>query len=370
MGLVAQWRWSGLAIALAHVLAGAVACSDGTKKQRHDPFGAGSGGDDTASGAGGESGQSAGSTPGQSAGAAGLAGVSGGNAGTLAGGDPEPDSGAPLDAGNDAGHDARVPEPLGESCLQELSTDFTERGPFDFTATEWEKENDIGRIKAWIPGVPEGCHVPMVHFANGTGAPCSTYRSTLEQLASFGFLALCFDDTNTGEGTQCIDAVEMAASKLPDLISGKVGFAGHDTGGMAAFMCLYRAEEDGNAPPLLAGYAFTPAHGSGGSGDPPWTEAYGAVDAPVLMISTEGGLVSEEWVGDAFEYVPATTELYQYKAVGVPDIPIAFEPMNEAIVPWFRWKLLGDRAACEYFKAMPDTETWNLVDAANAADCE
>jgi len=69
------------------------------------------------------------------------------------------------------------------------------------------------------------------------------------------------------------------------------------------------------------------------------------------------------------ERVPATTELYQYKAVGAMDIPIAFEHMNESIVPWFRWKLLGDRSACEYFKAMPDSEMWKLVKAANAADC-
>jgi hypothetical protein len=253
--------------------------------------------------------------------------------------------------------------------LQGLSN-FTEPGPFEFAETEWQKEDDVGRIKAWIPNVPAGCQVPMVHFANGTGAPCSTYKKTLAQLASFGFLALCFDSTNTGEGTQCIEAVEMAAAKLPELISGKIGFAGHDTGGMAAFMCLYHAKEDWSAQPLLAGYAFTPAHGSGGSGNPPWTEAYGAVDAPVLMISTEGGLISEQSVGSAFEHVPATTELYQYKAVGVPDIPIAVEHMNESIVPWFRWKLLGERAACEYFKAMPDSEAWNLVNEVNAADCE
>jgi hypothetical protein len=29
-----------------------------------------------------------------------------------------------------------------------------------------------------------------------------------------------------------------------------------------------------------------------------------------------------------------------------------------------------NRTACQYFKAMPDSEMWNLIKAANPADCE
>jgi hypothetical protein len=368
MGLVTRWRWSGLAIVL--VVPGAVACSDGTRSQSLEQTGAGAGGDSMASDAGGASGQSAGGSSGQSAGgmSGGSSGVSGGSAGTVAGGGPEPDGGAPLDASDGGGPDAVVPEPVDESCLQGLN-DFTERGPFEFTATEWQLP-ELRRIKVWTPDVPAGCRVPIVHFANGTGASCSSYQSTLEHLASFGFLTLCFESPSTGAGTQCIEAAEHAYLELPDLVSDKVGFAGNHSGGQGAFMCLYRAEEAWKDQRLLAGYALSPSHGNGTAGDPPWTEAYGQIDAPGLMISTEGGLVSERWVGDAFEQVPSTTELYQYKAVGASDIPIAFEHMNESIVPWFRWKLLGDRTACEYFKAMPDSEMWNLIKAVNASDCE
>jgi hypothetical protein len=368
MGLVATWRCSAVAIALVLVLTGAVACSDRTSSQSPEPTGAGAGGDDTASGAGGSSGQSAGDEPGHRAGASGAAGTLGGSAGTVAGGGPEHDGGAPLDASDSGEHDAGMPEPVDESCLQGLN-DFTERGPFELTATEWDLP-EVGRVKVWTPNVPDGCRVPIVHFANGTGATCGSYQSTLEHLASFGFLTLCFESTNTGAGTQCITAAEHAYLELPDLVSDKVGFAGNHSGGQGAFMCLYRAEEAWQDQRLLAGYALGPSHGNGTAGEPSWIEAYGQIDAPGLMISTEGGLVSEMWVGEAFEHVPATTELYQYKAVGASDIPIALEHMNESIVPWFRWKLLGDRDACEYFKAMPDSEAWDLVRAANAADCE
>jgi hypothetical protein len=38
-------------------------------------------------------------------------------------------------------------------------------------------------------------------------------------------------------------------------------------------------------------------------------------------------------------------------------------------VPWFRWKLLGDKAACKAFKALPATAAWDERQAQNAADC-
>jgi hypothetical protein len=35
-----------------------------------------------------------------------------------------------------------------------------------------------------------------------------------------------------------------------------------------------------------------------------------------------------------------------------------------------RWKLLGDTAACEHWKAMPDGEDWDLQEQQHPSPCE
>ena len=34
--------------------------------------------------------------------------------------------------------------------------------------------------------------------------------------------------------------------------------------------------------------------------------------------------------------------------------PLPQVPAEQVSIPWFRWKLLGDNAACKFFKAMPN----------------
>jgi hypothetical protein len=198
------------------------------------------------------------------------------------------------------------------------------------------------------------------------------YQGALEHLASHGFLTLCYESANTGSGRQCLTAVELADTKVPELISKKVGFAGHHIGGVSALLCAYRAKQQWGADRLVASYANAPPHGNGTEGsDPPWPVAYAAIDTPVFMVhNAEGGLVSERWVGDALDHIPATTELYWYRAVGAADNPIPIGHIQESTATWFRWKLLGDRAACEYFKALPDGDDWDFHVATSPTQCE
>jgi hypothetical protein len=44
---------------------------------------------------------------------------------------------------------------------------------------------------------------------------------------------------------------------------------------------------------------------------------------------------------------------------------------EEISVPWFRWKLLGDQKACQFFKDIPKTDTkWAEVASKNVAPCQ
>ena len=69
-------------------------------------------------------------------------------------------------------------------------------------------------------------------------------------------------------------------------------------------------------------------------------------------------MVPESWVQRAFTALADTTEAYFWSAVGPTHIPPPSDATAQIAVPWFRWKLLGDRFACNYFKSLPDNVKW------------
>jgi hypothetical protein len=282
-----------------------------------------------------------------------------------------------LDAGGvDAGKPEEAP---ATSCLDGI-TDYQSAGPFKFEA------KTSGKVKLWVPAVPAGCKVPVVHLANGTTANCGNYMSSLERLASHGFLAACYEDPNTGAGTYGIMAFEAAMSMFPDLVDNKLGSTGHSQGGQASLVTLALAEAKWGDKMTYTGLAMEPASGygtqpSGGT----WQSYYAKIKSPVFMfsgdsstgfansslagISTGDGLVAISWVAQGFEALSKSIEAYHWTAIGATHIPTPEEQENQVSIPWFRWKLLGDGKACEFFKKMPDGKKWKLQKEQNAASC-
>jgi hypothetical protein len=261
--------------------------------------------------------------------------------------------------------DASKPVTSGGSCLDGI-TDFGAKGPFKYAA------KPSGRIKMWIPEVPAGCKVPVIHLANGTGASCSSYQNVLNTLASHGFLTTCYEDTNTGAGSQGLMALEAAVSMYPDLADKRFGTTGHSQGGQAAFTVLALAEEKFGADAVYAGLAMQPASGFG---DQPtggtWQQVYAKIKSPMFAFSgTSDSLVSASWVQRGFDALDDGIEAYNWSARGSTHIPTPQAETQEVAVPWFRWKLLGDQAACQAFKALPGKGRWTEVKAQNAAECE
>jgi len=227
----------------------------------------------------------------------------------------------------------------------------------------------------WVPQMPAGCRIPMVHLANGTTATCSAYQGDLNRLASHGFLTLCYENTNTGAGTQGIQAYDAAIAMFPDLVDKKIGSTGHSQGGQAAFTVLQLAEAKYTGY-TFAGLAMEPASGfgtqpSGGT----WQQVYAKIKSPMFMFSgTADMLVSAAWVGQAYSAMNPKNEVYWWSATGATHIPTPEVPEQQVSIPWFRWKLLGDKAACTFFKAMPGnamiTPGWTKVMSENEAPCQ
>ena len=261
--------------------------------------------------------------------------------------------------------------PTTPSCLDGVKEDFGGDGPFKYAAKH------SGSVKIWIPEVPAGCKVPIVHVANGTGANCASYQATINRMASHGFIATCYENANTGSGTQGIMAFDTVMKNHPDLFSKALGSTGHSQGGQAAFTVLQRAETKYGAEFKYAGLAMQPASGFGtqpsdlGS----WQSVYAKIKSPMFMFSgTADILVSQAWVVSAFNALADTVEAYHWSGAGSTHIPT---PQNEAAdlaVPWFRWKLLGDNAACKRFfelKTRPGKSgmRWTEVKSQNPQMC-
>ena len=231
----------------------------------------------------------------------------------------------------------------------------------------------MNSINFYIPMLPSGCKVPVIHLSNGTGAKCSNYQPALNRLATQGFLTTCYEDTNTGAGTDGLTALDTALMMFPDIADMKFGSTGHSQGGQATFTALALAEQEHGSSMIYAGLAMEPASGFGNQPTQgTWQQLYAQIKSPVFMFSGLGtdGLVSQAWVQQAYDATSPTEEAYFWTANGATHIPVPNGEEEEISVPWFRWKLLGDQKACKFFKAIPMTDTkWAEVASKNVQPC-
>jgi hypothetical protein len=153
----------------------------------------------------------------------------------------------------------------------------------------------------------------------------------------------------------------------------RIGSTGHSQGGMASFNALAYAEKEWGDKAIYAGFAIEPASGFGANPAEGWQTLYAGIKSPMFMFSGLGtdSLVAQSWVQQAFDAMSDTVEKYFWTKSGANHITTSSPDTNEVIVPWFRWKLLGDQKACEAFKAIPTTNTtWAQVAVKNEKPCK
>ena len=336
--------------------------------------------------------ESSGSTPGGSSGS-GSGSTSGsgvnpsgsGAAGSGGSGSGVPGSSGSIEAGptGSSGNASSGNIPHGK-CLDGI-TDFENAGPFTYSAVAvpssttptGDAGSAAGSINILVPAVPAGCKVPVIHLANGTSATCAPYQNVLNRLASHGFLTTCYEDPNTGAGTQAITAFDDSDHDVsrPRRQQARLhGTLPRWPGGIHA-SCSSR-RRSGVVSYIYAGLAMEPASGfgtqpSGGT----WQQVYGEIKSPMFMFSgTSDMLVSAAWVGQAFSAMNPKNEVYWWSATGATHIPTPQVPEEQVSIPWFRWKLFGDNAACKFFKAMPGNTMispgWTKQMSENEAPCQ
>jgi len=297
----------------------------------------------------------------QSAGGAGVEATSGsGGASAVGGANGLGDAGELTDASGIRDAGGNDVTPADNSCLDGI-TDYVHDGPFKFET----KTSDT--LRFFVPTVPVGCKVPVVYLGGGTGAVCDPYVAILQRLATHGFLGTCYEAITSGEGTECVTALDTAHAMFPSLADDKLGVSGHEQGGGATFLCVQLAEVKWGKSKIYTGLAMEPASGLGGSD---WMAAYARITSPMFMFSgTADGLTPESFVQQSFDALSDTDEAYWYAAVGATGVPVPVVPTQQVAVPWFRWKLLHDRKACDFFKQMPDGADWDARQSQNDSPC-
>ena len=82
-------------------------------------------------------------------------------------------------------------------------------------------------------------------------------------------------------------------------------------------------------------------------------------------------LVSQIWVQQGFDALSDSVEAYFWAKSSANHLTTVNQDAAEVLVSWFRWKLLGDQKACQYWKAIPTTNgTWTVVDKQDEVACD
>lgn len=136
---------------------------------------------------------------------------------------------------------ANPPTP-GDERTKSVEATYSERGPWGVTNTKGFGCCDTSRnqFDIWYPtGLgANGDRHPIITWGNGTFAHPHQYDYLLSHLASWGFVVIAPDDTNTGSGQEMLDAVDFLERQDSDpasvfyrtLDTDSVGAMGHSQG--------------------------------------------------------------------------------------------------------------------------------------------
>lgn len=280
--------------------------------------------------------------PGSSSGSSGSPASSGSTSGSSSGPTPGDDA-APSSSGGQ-----------GSNCFPAMSGDFTADGPL--TATS----GDVTSVSCTItrPTVlgSNGCLNPVIVWGNGTFNTPTNYTALFNHFATHGFIVAAADTSNSGSGKEMLACLQYMIDQ--NTASGSP-YQGHiDTAHIAS-----SGYSQGGAGCLEAG--IDPRFAVTAPVSPYIVIALGGYDTtsvmkqvhPMFMISGDADTVA----------TPSTNQQPIFDMAPVPIVwgthagSTHFEVLNNGgayagpLTAWFRYKLMGDDSAGNWFKKTPCT---------------
>jgi hypothetical protein len=130
---------------------------------------------------------------------------------------------------------------------------FHAQGPWAVTAVTGFAccDSSGAAFDVWYPTKlgQNGVRHPIITWGNGTNARPSEYAYLLAHLASWGFVVIASEDTNTGTGREILDAARYVAARDADpssifhhtLAPNRVGAIGHSQGATGVLNAMMKS---------------------------------------------------------------------------------------------------------------------------------
>lgn len=227
--------------------------------------------------------------------------------------------------------------------------ELTAPGPYRVSQSE------SGDVKIYQPeDRPNACKMPIFHFSNGTGASCGFYQPLLNHMASYGYLALCYETTQSGSGEPCMTAIETALTLYGgEVYHDRFVSSGHSQGGGAGHVCHFLLEESYPEANIISA-TIQPAHGMNRLS---YRSEYPLIRGPIFTMSgTLDTVVSDAWIYLGYQLF--TTEKYWYIAIGATHFNF-HNWAKTSILSFSQWKLFDDEQARQSFvDLLQSPQTW------------
>lgn len=194
----------------------------------------------------------------------------------------------------------------------EIEKTYAALGNYEVSYEEYDaNDNVIGKYAIWYPEELESRDekYPVVIWANGTGSTSATYKSFLEHLSSWGFIAVGNDDKDTRTGASLEETIKFLMDENGNKESvfyqkidlDNIGIGGHSQGGPAVFNMVTNQEHGYMVKALYAASATSSYHteiyGDG------WEYDISKINIPVFLSAgtgswDAGSATSKEQVND------------------------------------------------------------------------
>ncbi len=204
---------------------------------------------------------------------------------------------------------------------------------------------------------------PVVIFSNGTGVKASSYTPILAHLASWGFIVMGTEESNSWNGFSSEMCIRMIRKlNETETIEGwddnpfyghvdmnRIGVSGHSQGGVGV---INAATENKNGSLIKAIFAASPTS-LGLAEGLMWDYDPSLVSCPIFLLSSTGNadenlVVSGSQLDEIYDAVPDTvTKVKARRNDADHGDMLSFS--DGYMTAWFMWQLCGDEDSAKAF---------------------
>ncbi len=240
----------------------------------------------------------------------------------------------------------------------EIEAKYLKMGPYEVSYCEEAVDDTFKKYEVYYPTelTDSGRVYPVVVFANGTGVFGSKYKALFEHLASWGFVVVGNEDSESWNGNSSEKSLAYILEQNENRDSvfyqkidiDNIGISGHSQGGVAVFNAITEHEHSNYYKTAVA---LSPTNEEQAV-SVKWHYDLSKINIPVMLIAGTKGDFETKLV------IPLEKMISMYDKLNVDKIMMRKtgyehgEMLYQAdgyVTAWFMWQLQGDTEAAKAF---------------------